>query len=142
MYSKPIVMETLKARHTTFGVEFHFTNNITMLMGNSGMGKTLIFGILQELSVTDERIVCINYLDINKQIKDEIEKISGKLIIIDNADTILDDDMRKTIAFDRENQYLIIGRNPKNLLITQDNLFELNQEKSGNMIIYSLKAYF
>lgn len=141
MYSKPIIMETLKARHTTFLIEFHFINNITMLMGNSGTGKTLIFGILQELSVADQRIVCINYLDINKQIKDVIESISGKLVIIDNADTILDDDMRKTIAFDRENQYLIIGRNPKNLLIMKENLFELNQKREGNVIIYSLKEY-
>lgn len=141
MYSKPVIMETLKAKHTTFSVEFQFTNNITMLMGDSGTGKTLIFGILQELSVTDKRIVCLNYLDINRQIKDEIKKISGKLIIIDNADIILDDDMRKTVAFDRENQYLIIGRNPKNLIITRENLFELNQKTEGNVIIYSLKEY-
>ena len=86
MYSKPVVMENLKARHTTFSVEFHFTNNITLLMGDSGRGKTLIFAILQELSAIDKRIVCINYLDINKEIKEEIEKASGKLIIIDNAD--------------------------------------------------------
>lgn len=141
MYSKPVVMENLKARHTTFSVEFHFTNNITLLMGDSGRGKTLIFAILQELSAIDKRIVCINYLDINKEIKEEIEKASGKLIIIDNADVILSDDTRKVIAFDRENQYLIIGRNPKNLLITRENLFELNQEKIGNVMSYSLKEY-
>lgn len=81
-------------------------------MTYEGKGKTLIFGILQELSVTDNRIACINYLDANKQIEDEIAKSSGKLIIIDNADEILNDEIRKTITFDRENQYLIIGRNP------------------------------
>ncbi|MCM1468161.1 MAG: hypothetical protein NC086_08435, partial [Alistipes sp.] len=138
MYSKPVVMEDLKARHTTFLLEFHFTNNITLLMGDSGVGKTLIFGILQELSATDKRILCINYFDINKEIKNEIENASGKLIIIDNADAILDDDTRKVIAFDRENQYLIIGRNPQNLLTTKENLFKLKQEKAGNVISYSL----
>lgn len=141
MYSKPVVMEDLKARHTTFLLEFHFTNNITLLMGDSGIGKTLIFGILQELSATDKRILCINYFDINKEIKNEIENASGKLIIIDNADAILDDDTRKVIAFDRENQYLIIGRNPQNLLTTKENLFKLKQEKAGNVISYSLKEY-
>lgn len=141
MYSKPAIIENLKARHTTFSVEFYFTNNITLLMGDSGRGKTLVFSILQELAATDERIVCINYLDINKRIKDEIEKASGKLIVIDNADVILDDDIRKVIAFDRKNQYLVIGRNPKNLLITKDNLFELEQKKEKNVICYSLKKY-
>lgn len=141
MYSKPVVMENLRARHTTFSVEFHFTNNITLLMGDSGMGKTLVFGILQELSVTDKRIVCINYLDMNKEIKAEIEKASRKLIVIDNADVILNDDMRRGIVFDRENQYLIIGRNPKNLLATRENFFELNQKKAGNITFFSLKEY-
>ncbi|MDE6054093.1 MAG: ABC transporter ATP-binding protein [Lachnospiraceae bacterium] len=137
MYSRPVIMEILKARHTTFSIDFHFANNITLLMGDSGMGKTLAFNILRELSVTDGRILCINYLDINKKIKDEIENASGRLIIIDNADAILNDDIRKTIAFDRENQYLIIGRNPRNLLTTRENLFELNQEKTGNVTVYS-----
>lgn len=141
MYSKPVVMENLKARHTTFSLDFKFTNNITLLMGNSGIGKTLIFGILQELSVTDKRLVCLNYLDVNKEIEDEIKNVSDKLIIIDNADAILNDNIRKMIAFDRKNQYVIIGRNPKNLLTTKENLFELKQEKSGNMTIYSLQEY-
>ncbi|MCM1170633.1 MAG: ABC transporter ATP-binding protein [Clostridium sp.] len=134
-------MENLKAKHTTFSVDFHFTNNITLLMGDSGMGKTLVFGILQELSTIDNKIVCINYLDINKDIEDEIKKCFGKLIIIDNADVILNNDMRKMIALDKENQYLIIGRNPKNLMTTKENLFELNQERKGNVILYSLKEY-
>lgn len=141
MYSKPVILENLKARHTTFLLDFHFTNNITLLMGDSGMGKTLIFGILQELSATDKRLLCINYLDFNKEIENEIENASGKLIIIDNADVILSDDIRKKIALDRENQYFIIGRNPKNLLATKENLFELDQEKAGNVISYSLKEY-
>lgn len=89
----PVVMENLKARHTTFSLDFHFTNNITLLMGDSGKGKTLVFNILQEVSVTDKRMVCINYLDSNKEIMAGIENASGKLIIIDNADIILNDDM-------------------------------------------------
>lgn len=93
MYSMPVVMENLKARHTTFSLDFHFTNNITLLMGDSGKGKTLVFNILQEVSVTDKRMVCINYLDSNKEIMAGIENASGKLIIIDNADIILNDDM-------------------------------------------------
>lgn len=141
MYSKPVVMEDLKARHTTFSINFHFTNNITLLMGDSGMGKTLIFGILQEYSASDQRLICLNYLNVNKEIKAEIANASGKLIVIDNADVILTDDMRKDIALDKKNQYFIIGRNPKNLLTTKENLFELKQEKAGNVIEYSLKEY-
>lgn len=141
MFSKPVVMEDLKARHTTFSLDFHFKNNITLLMGDSGTGKTLVFGILKELSVTDGRLVCINYFDVNKQMEQEIGSVSGKLIVIDNADVILNDEVRKKIAFDRKNQYLIMGRNPKNLLTTKENLYELVQKKEGGKSFYSLREY-
>lgn len=141
MYSKPVVMDELRAKHTTFLVDLHFTNNITLLMGDSGRGKTLIFGILQELSATDRRLVCLNYIDNGDRVKNEIINASGKLFVIDNADAILTDELRKKIALDRENQYLIIGRNPRNLLTTQENLFTLKQEKNGNVISYSLEEY-
>ena len=40
------------------------------------------------------------------------------------ADILLDDDTRKYISLDDKNQYLIIGRNPKNLFATKENLFD------------------
>lgn len=39
------------------------------------------------------------------------------MIVIDNADLILDDDARDYISTDDNNQYLIIGRNPEGLYI-------------------------
>ncbi len=33
------------------------------------------------------------------------------------------------IALDDKNQYLIMGRNPKNLFTTKDNLYELTSKK-------------
>lgn len=76
-------------------------------------------------------IMCINYQDYYKNIKKMILEETGKLIVIDNADILLDDDTRKYISMDHKNQYLIIGRNPKNLFTTSDNLFELVSEKKG-----------
>lgn len=64
-----------------------------------------------------------------------------KLIVIDNADILLDDDTRKYISLDDKNQYLIIGRNPKNLFTTSDNLFELVSEKKGEQTVFRLKRY-
>ena len=66
---------------------------------------------------------------------------TGKLIVIDNADILLDDDTRKYISLDDKNQYLIIGRNPKNLFTTSDNLFELVSEKIGEQTEFRLKKY-
>ena len=83
------------------------------------------------------KILCFNYLDYQKNIKDIISQENGKLIVIDNADILLDDDTRKYISLDDKNQYLIIGRNPKNFFATKENLFELVSTKN-----YCIKNFF
>ncbi len=79
--------------------------------------------------------MCLNYLDYQKDIASMIKSAKRKLIVMDNADVLLDDDMRKYIAVDDKNQYLIIGRNPKNLFATRENLFELVSERQGEQTV-------
>ena len=120
MGSKPIVMDHFFTIHTAFIVNFMFTNNITILMGDSGTGKTATFSFIRECMAIDSRILCLNYLDYQKDIMTIISNTQGKLIVIDNADILLSDDIRKYISLDDKNQYLIIGRNPKNLFATKE----------------------
>lgn len=87
---------------------------------------------MRECMAVNSNIVCINYQDYKKDIKKIIAAETGKLIVIDNADILLDDDTRKYILMDDKNQYLIMGRNPKNLFATSDNLFELVSEKKAS----------
>ena len=122
-------------------VNFDFTNNITILTGSSATGKTASFSFMRECMAVNPDIVCINYQDYQKDIKKFIAGETGKLIVIDNADILLDDDTRKYISLDDKNQYLIIGRNPKNLFTTSDNLFELESEKIGEQTEFRLKKY-
>ena len=53
----------------------------------------------------------------------------------------LDDDTRKHISLDGKNQYLIIGRNPKNLFAPKENLFELVSKKVGEQTKLTMRAY-
>ena len=123
MKSKPIVMIHFSTVHTSYIVNFEFTNNITILTGASATGKTASFSFIRECMAVNPDIVCINYQDYQKDIKKLIASETGKLVVIDNADILLDDEIRKYISLDDKNQYLIIGRNPKNLFTTSDNLF-------------------
>ena len=141
MRSKPIVMDHFFTIHTAFIVNFKFTNNITILMGDSGTGKTATFSFIRECMAIDSRILCLNYLDYQKDIMTIISNTQGKLIVIDNADILLSDDIRKYISLDDKNQYLIIGRNPKNLFATKENLFELVNKKVGEQTELSIKEY-
>lgn len=141
MKSKPVVMEHFSTVHTSFVLDFKFTSNITILTGDSGTGKTASFSFIKECMALNPDIMCLNYLDYQKNIADIIKNASGKLIVIDNADVLLNDDMRKYIALDDKNQYLIIGRNPKNLFTTKDNLFELTSEVQGEQIVLRIESY-
>lgn len=141
MKSKPNIMNHFSTVHTSFIVDFKFTNNITILTGDSGTGKTASFSFIKECMAINPNIICLNYLDYYKDINNIIKMAEGKLIVIDNADILLDDDIRKYIALDDKNQYLIIGRNPKNLFATKENLFELVSEKIGEQTKLTIKPY-
>lgn len=141
MKSKPMIMEHFLTVHSSFIVDFTFKNNITILMGDSGTGKTASFSFIRECMAINPKIFCLNYLDYQKDIKDMISKTEGKLIVVDNADILLDDDTRKYISLDDKNQYLLIGRNPKNLFATKENLFELVSEKIGEQTKFTIKEY-
>lgn len=141
MYSKPIIMDNFSTTHTSFIVNFDFKNNITLVMGESGIGKSASYSFIAECCAMDSRIACFNYLDFNKDMKAILEQTSGKLIVIDNGDILLDDETRKYIAFDQNNQYLIMGRNPKNLFATKDNLYELISIPKGEQTEFRLKPY-
>ena len=141
MKSKPIVIEHFSTEHTSFILDFEFTNNITILTGDSGTGKTVSFSFIKECMALNPDIVCLNYLDYQKNIGDIIRNSEKKLIVIDNADILLDDDTRKYIALDDKNQYLIIGRNPKKLFATKENFFELVSERQGEQTVLRIKDY-
>ena len=83
------------------------------------------------------QILCLDNYDYQKDIKEILSQTEGKLVVIDNAD----DDTRKYISLDDKNQYLIIGRNPKNLFATKENLFELVSEKVGEQTVFTIEAY-
>ena len=142
MKIKPIILDRLRTRHTNFIVDLEIQSNVTFITGDSGTGKTAVFSFLQEMSSEDGRIICLNYIDRNKDCKDIIMKAKEKLFIIDNADILLDDEIRQHIAMDTENQYIIIGRNPTGLLLSQDEIYKMDSESKEDMTQFRLSRAF
>lgn len=141
MKTKPIVMEHFSTVHTSYVVNFDFTNNITILTGESATGKTAVFSFVKECMALNPDILCLSYLDYQKDILQVIKQAEHKLIVIDNADILLNDETRRYISLDDRNQYLIIGRNPRNLFTTSENLFELTAEKKDEQIEFRIIPY-
>ena len=139
MKIKPVVLTSLRAKHTSYVVDFTFDNNITFIQGDSGVGKSAVYSFLEELSAEDGRIKCYNYLDINKSYKKAIPNAKGKLFVIDNADILLNDNWRGRIALDEKNQYIIIGRNPTGLLLSFDEIYALKSVTENGITTFTLQ---
>ena len=88
MKSKPVVMEHFSTIHSSYVVDFTFKNNITILMGDSGTGKTATFSFIRECMAINPQILCLNYLDYQKDIKEILHNTEGKLVVIDNEDIL------------------------------------------------------
>ena len=142
MKIKPIVLDKIQTRHTNYVVDLQLDSNVTFVSGDSGTGKSAVYSFLYEYSSEDSRLRCFNYVDHNKDYKDTIKNTKGRLFVIDNADLLLDDDMRQHIALDTENQYIIIGRNPSELMLSQDEILELDSESKDGITTFRLKKMF
>ena len=70
MKSKPIVMKHFSTVHTSYIVNFEFTNNITILTGASATGKTASFSFIRECMAVNPDIVCIKLSGLSEGYKE------------------------------------------------------------------------
>jgi len=91
-----------------------FRGNKTIVKGESGTGKTHLVNIIKDIkeSYNEEYYDTKNIFILTRENKTEILNIERKLIIIDSADLVLDDESIKFINRDTQNRYLIFTRVP------------------------------
>lgn len=133
MYSRPEIMDRMGLTRGSCRAELEFRANLIFLMERAGSAKSLVFDMIRETARKDRRILCICSEDKKKgeDIRQTIRDTERKLIVIDDADILLTDEIRRYIAFDKKNQYLIAGENTDNLLLSRANLYELDVETDG-----------
>lgn len=133
----------VKSIETSFlGVKFDiiFKNRLVFIDGDSGVGKTFLFrALIKYATFYKAPIEFINYYivhgDVNR-VKQHIDQYKNKLFIIDNADILLDDELRVKIALDSKNQYLIFGRDVRLLGMTIKNLAALKIVNNVGKLVY------
>lgn len=139
MKIKPTLFDSIQTKHTSFDVDLKLDSNVTFINGDSGTGKSAVFSFLQEMAAENASIRCFNYLDQKKGYKSSIKRFKDKLIVIDNADILLDDALRSHIALDDKNQYIIIGRNPTGLMLALEDVRELVSTVEAGRTLFTLK---
>ena len=107
-----------------FTFDFELKNWYTVVSSTALKGKTLFYNLYMSKCISEKRqdTVFINYTDLVDT--DTLwHKLKRKncLIIIDNADTVLTDEMIASILKNKTNQYLIFGNDPIRFCLSSDN---------------------
>ena len=96
-------------------------DDLIYLSGDSSTGKTLLVSAIKNYcALYNVPLVVIDYSNVSINILALIKSQKNCFFVIDNADILLGEDERDYISTDSNNQYLIIGRNPEGLYITNN----------------------
>lgn len=106
-----MIYKNIAFKAAPFSYDLVFEDRITLVGGDSGTGKTVLYGMLEDLRLTDEykAIKLFNYKSDN--LLEIIKQCRDNFIVIDNADILINDEVRRFINFEFSNQYMLFLRN-------------------------------
>ena len=115
-----------------FSYDLVFDDRITLVGGDSGTGKTVLYDMLEDLKQTEEynAIKLFNYK--SEDVLEKLKQCRNNFVVIDNADILMDDEVRQFINFEFSNQYMFFLRNCDGLNVSDKSFKVMKFE--GNMI--------
>ena len=115
-----------------FSYNLVFDDRITLVGGDSGTGKTVLYDMLEDLRQTEEynAIKLFNYK--SEDVSGKLKQCRNNFVVIDNADILMDDEMRRFINFEFSNQYMLFLRNCDGLNVSDKSFKVMKFE--NNMI--------
>lgn len=106
-----MIYKNISFKADPFSYDLVFESRITLVGGDSGTGKTVLYEMLEDLRFTEQykAIKLFNYKSDN--LWETIKNCRNNFVVIDNADILINDDLRKFINFETSNQYMLFLRN-------------------------------
>ncbi|MBQ3514378.1 MAG: ATPase [Lachnospiraceae bacterium] len=106
-----MIYKNITFKAVPFSYDLMFDDRITLVGGDSGTGKTVLYEMMEDLRLTDEykAIKLFNYKSDN--LLESIKQCRNSFIVIDNADILINDEVRRFINFEFSNQYMLFLRN-------------------------------
>ena len=106
-----MIYKNITFKADPFSYELVFDDRITLVGGDSGTGKTVLYEMLEDLRLTDKykEIKLFNYK--SDDLLESMKQCRDRFIVIDNADILIDDEVRRFINFEFSNQYMLFLRN-------------------------------
>lgn len=127
---KQMIYKNIAFKADPFSYDLTFDDRITLVGGDSATGKTVLYEMLEDLRLTDDykAIKLFNYKSDN--LLESIKQCKGNFIVMDNADILVDDDIRKFINFEFSNQYMLFLRNCDGLNVSDKSFKVLKFEQN------------
>ena len=131
---KQMIYKNIAFKADPFSYNLEFDDRITLVGGDSGTGKTVLYEILEDIRLTDEykAIKLFNYKSDN--FMESIKKCRDSFIVIDNADFLINDEVRQFINFESSNQYMLFLRNCDGLNVS-DKSFKVLKLDNNRIIL-------
>ena len=131
---RQMVYKNITFRADPFSYDLVFGDRITLVGGDSGTGKTVMYEVLEDLRLTDDYkdVKLFNYKSDN--FLESVKKCRDSFIVIDNADILIDDDIRRFINFEFSNQYMLFLRNCDGLNVS-DKSFKVLKLEDNRIIL-------
>lgn len=132
-----MIFKNITFKAEPFSYDLLFDDRITLVGGDSGTGKTVLYEMLEDLRLTDpyKAIKLFNYK--SDDFKETLKQCKNTFVVVDNADILIDDDVRRFINFEFSNQYMLFLRNCDGLNVSdksfkilklEDNTITLKEE--------------
>ena len=108
---KQMIYKNIIFEAAPFLYDLEFDDRITLVGGDSGTGKTVLYEMLEDIRLTDEykSIKLFNYKSDN--LIESIKQCRDSFNVVDNADLLINDEVRRFINFEFSNQYMLFLRN-------------------------------
>lgn len=131
---KQMIYKNIRFKAAPFSYDLTFDDRITLVGGDSGTGKTVLYEMLEDIRLTDEykAIKLFNYK--SDDFLEAIKQCRDSFIVIDNADCMINDDVRRFINFELSNQYMLFLRNCDGLNVS-DKSFKVLKFDNNRIIL-------
>ena len=88
-----MIYKRIAFKAAPFSYDLEFDDRITLVGGDSGVGKTVLYEMLEDVRLTDEyrAIRLFNYRSDN--FSEAIKRCRDSFIVVDNADNLMNDEV-------------------------------------------------
>lgn len=123
-----MVYSSIKFKMEPFHYDLEFQDEITLVGGDSGTGRTFLYRVLEDIRLTKKYSAIHLYNHKTADIIEEIFRLKDCFIVIDNSDILLNDRLKHFINFEPTNQYMLFARNCTGLNVSKKSFKYLVQK--------------